>query len=301
MFWRANSRRFPSISARAERSSALIFEVLCVRSATRPFFARLSFVSFSIFACLNSDWTRAAFASCSSSSRCRFARERRQLGFRGFQLRLRITRGLFDFRAGQFNQHRIGFDACTGTNHNRVDATFSARCDPANLFRHEQAEAAHLAHHRPALHRVDPDRRAIDARHRRLQFRKANRDRDEQEHAAADHHDALLPFLLRDAGPRHVHGIARLRESAWSHDILFLRFGSGLHRLELLRLQNPVDELRETAHALDHRHRCRQHDHARTSPLQRRNAGRFVIEVVRADTAEGGFALAVAATRKVDR
>ena len=52
--------------------------------------------------------------------------------------RLRVTGGLLDFRAGQFEQHGVGFNAGAGANDDLVDATFRARGDPADLFRHEQ-------------------------------------------------------------------------------------------------------------------------------------------------------------------
>ena len=55
-------------------------------------------------------------------------------------------------------------------------APLRRRRNPADVFRHQRAEAAHLPDHRPALHRIGPERRGFDRRRRRLQPREADRD-----------------------------------------------------------------------------------------------------------------------------
>ena len=132
--------------------------------------------------------------------------KRGQLGFRALGLEFGIQCGLLEVRAGEFHDQRVGLDVGAWPNDDLFDPAILGRGDPANVFRHERAESAHLAKHRSALHRVDPDRRAIHAHGGRFQPRNRHRDEDEAEHRSRGNNQPPLPFLSGDMRARNIHG-----------------------------------------------------------------------------------------------
>ena len=147
---------------------------------------------------------------------------RGKLRFRGLRLRLRFVRALFEFRTGQLQYNVTGFDFCSRPDQNFFDAGFRRRRDPANVFRNQRAESAHLAHHRTAFHGVDPNARAIDARRRRFQTRQSKRRQNQTDRARRDNQNAALALFRGNAFARNIHGGKARRKTAWPHDGVIL-------------------------------------------------------------------------------
>ena len=142
----------------------------------------------------------------------------RQFGFGPLCLKFGVVRRLLEFRAGQFQNHRVGFHLRARPNDNFFHAAFGVCRNPANLFRHERAQSAHLAHHRSALHRIDPNRRAIHARHGRLETRQSKRREQNRNRSSRDNHDAALFLFRGHAFARNIHGRKARCKASWSHD-----------------------------------------------------------------------------------
>ena len=70
----------------------------------------------------------------------------RRLG--GADLQLGVVQLLFELRVGQLQDHAVGFHRGAGAQDDLVDAPLRGRRNPADVFRHQRAEAAHLAEHR---------------------------------------------------------------------------------------------------------------------------------------------------------
>ncbi len=104
-------------------------------------------------------------------------------GFRRLEGQTRVQRFLLDLRVAQFEDDGLGLHLRAWTQQDSLDAAVSVGRQPAGVLGDERAEAADLAHERPALHRVDEQRGAIDGRRRRLHARE--RDGDEGD----DHED----------------------------------------------------------------------------------------------------------------
>lgn len=69
--------------------------------------------------------------------------QRRQLRLGRGELRNPILRRLLDLRARELEQHGVRLHTGAGADDNLVYPRLGARRDPANLFRHQRAEAAH--------------------------------------------------------------------------------------------------------------------------------------------------------------
>ena len=93
-----------------------------------------------------------------------------------FEIEPRLQRGLLQLGVAQLEDHRVGDDEGAGADDDPLDGAVGGGGNPADLLRDQRPGAAHLPHHRAALHRVQIDRVAVDARRGRLQARDAQRD-----------------------------------------------------------------------------------------------------------------------------
>ena len=107
-------------------------------------------------------------------------------GFRALQLIFRVERLLLQLRIAEIENHRVRFHGRSGKQIALLDAPLGRRRDHPHGFRHEGAQPADFAKHRPALHGVGPDRRFVDARRRRLQARERSRHHDDHQQGRAD-------------------------------------------------------------------------------------------------------------------
>ena len=114
------------------------------------------------------------------------------------------------------------FTCVPGPQDDLFDAALRRRRNPADVFRRQRAEAAHLAHHRSALHLVRPDHRALDGRRRRLQPRQADADEHDGQQTDAGVDRLLDPFLLRIGRASNIHGcFVCLDGKFWENDRAF--------------------------------------------------------------------------------
>ena len=111
-----------------------------------------------------------------------------------FEIQPRLERGLLQLGVAQLEDHGGGGDEGAGADDDPLDGAVGSGRDPADLLRDQRPGAAHLPDHRAALHRVQIDRVAIDARRRRLEARDACRDDDD--HDGRNHGIQSLAKLL---------------------------------------------------------------------------------------------------------
>ena len=113
-----------------------------------------------------------------------------------FEIQPRLERGLLQLGVAQLEDHPGGGDEGAGSDDDPLDGAVGGGRDPPDLLRDQRAGAAHLPDHRTALHRVQIDRVAVDARRGRLQARDAQRDdshRQDRGHGIQSLAQLLLP------------------------------------------------------------------------------------------------------------
>ena len=91
------------------------------------------------------------------------------IGFRGFEQIFGVQQIALRFRIAHFQNDGVGLHQMSGANYDFVHARGGLRRNPVNVFRHQGAQAAHLAEHRSTLHGVRPDGGGVDGGRRRLQ------------------------------------------------------------------------------------------------------------------------------------
>ena len=124
---------------------------------------------------------------------------------RRFEIQPRIEHGLLQLGVAQLEDDGVGRDEGAGPDDDPFHGPVGGGRDPADLLRDQGAGAAHLTHHRAALHRVEVDGVAVDERRRRLQPRDAARDDDD--HDGRNRGVQSLAALLRacEIGSGDVH------------------------------------------------------------------------------------------------
>ena len=130
----------------------------------------------------------------------------RQRRFRRLQFELGVLKLLIELRIAQLENYGVVFDRRAGPQDDFFNPRLRSRWNPADVFRCQRSEAAHLAHHRPTFDAVGPDNRAFDGRRGRLQPRQPDRDqRDHEKRNAAvnDLADPLFPCIGRTS---YIHG-----------------------------------------------------------------------------------------------
>ena len=110
-----------------------------------------------------------------------------------------------------------------------LHAPFGVCRNPANIFWQKCAETAHLSHHRTAFNGIDPNGRAIGARHGRLQTRNCNRRQNQTQCGRRDDYDAALAFFGSDACARHIHRGEIRRKAGRAHNSLVCWFSLWNH------------------------------------------------------------------------
>src|SRR5215470_20006588 len=136
---------------------------------------------------------------------------------------------LLHLRTAHFQNHRVRFHARPRPDIYFFHAALGVCRNPANVFRDEGAEPAHLSHHWTAFDGIDPNGRPIDARHCWFQARNCNCCQDQPEHGPADDHDAALALFRRNAGTRNVHRGKTRRKARWAHNPLICWFSFWNH------------------------------------------------------------------------
>ena len=190
------SYRVRSVSARSR-------DCLCTSAERSCCLASASLASASICACLYSASMLATCACCVRRSFCSCTRRFSSAASADCSARRALsascsTCGLLSSRmteSGRTSGARPKQDA--------LDAAIGRRRQPARVFRHERAEAAHLANERPALDGVDQQRRTVDGRRGGLHPRQ--RHGDERPGRAARRPRSAIwrqPLRRRIAGSR---------------------------------------------------------------------------------------------------
>ena len=137
-----------------------------------------------------------------------------------FEIQARLERGLLQLGIAQLEDHGVGRDEGAGADDDPFHGPVGGGRDPANLLRDQGAGAAHLPHHRTALHGVQVDRVAVDERRRRLQPRDADRDDDDHDgrHRGVQSLAALLRACEIGSGDVHLSlppSYPQIEESVW--------------------------------------------------------------------------------------
>ena len=163
-----------------------------------------------------------------------------QLGFSAGGLRFGIMGRLFELRAAQLQNHGVGLHRRAGPDDYFFDAAFRRSRNPANVFRHERPQSAHLTNHWSAFHRIDPNRRAIHARHGRFQTRQCKSNENQAKRGAGDDHDAALFLFPGNVRTRLIHRGNCRSEAGRPHDCVFgFRFAL-LHGVGFLDQTAPI-------------------------------------------------------------
>ena len=90
-------------------------------------------------------------------------------------------RGLLRLRIAELDENGVGLDRRSGQHDDALDGSVGQRRDPANLIGHQHAGAAHVAQHRSALHRFNPQPAGFDGRRSRLEARERDGGNDDQQ------------------------------------------------------------------------------------------------------------------------
>ena len=91
---------------------------------------------------------------------------------------LGVQQNVFQLRAAEDHHDGIGLHGRAGTDQDALHPSIGGGGDEHGVFGNQRAQAAHLAQHRTALHRVRPQRRHLDARRGGLQLREPDSDAD---------------------------------------------------------------------------------------------------------------------------
>jgi hypothetical protein len=129
-----------------------------------------------------------------------------QAGFGRLQLQGRVLQLLFELRVGQLEDHIVRLHLRAGAQDDLFHPALRRCRNPPDVFRRQYPEAAHLAHHRPTLHRVGPDHRALDRRRRGFQTGQADADEHDGQQTDAGVDRLADPFLLCIGRARNIHG-----------------------------------------------------------------------------------------------
>ena len=100
---------------------------------------------------------------------------------RRFEIEARLKHGLLQLGIAQLEDYGVGRDEGAGADDDPLDGAVGGGRDPPDPLRDQGAGAAHLPHHRAALHRVEVDGVGVDARRGRLQARDTGRDDDDHD------------------------------------------------------------------------------------------------------------------------
>ena len=157
-------------------------------------------------------WSSASFRSCTR----RLAR----LASAPFS-RSTASWLLFERGVRELQNHAVGLHLGAGPQDDLLDAPLRGRRNPSDVFRRERAESAHLANHRPALHGVGPDDRALNGRRGRFQPRQADADEDngEQTHTGVNRLFDPLSSGIGRASNIHKSPGATLFEAKRDHGV----------------------------------------------------------------------------------
>ncbi|MCY4635225.1 MAG: hypothetical protein OXG04_12105 [Acidobacteria bacterium] len=123
-----------------------------------------------------------------------------------FEIQARLERGLFQLGIAQLEDHGVGCNQGARPDDYPFDGPVGGSRDPADLLRDQGAGAAHLPHHRAALHGVEVDGVAVDARRRRLQARDPHRDQGDHDERRDAVEAVSHPLLPGEIGAGDIHG-----------------------------------------------------------------------------------------------
>src|SRR5712692_2719875 len=105
----------------------------------------------------------------------------------------------------QFEDDGIGIDDGAGAKHDALHARIGLRGNPANVLRHQSAQAVHIPKHGSTLDFVGPDGRTIHGRGGGAQVGNADGYTAGKEHGEDGIHDSSNLFGARIVGPLYVH------------------------------------------------------------------------------------------------
>src|SRR5271166_4804985 len=111
-------------------------------------------------------------------------------------------------RIAEDHQDLVGVQSGAGEKIDFFDARIEGRGNPDEVFHHQRAEAADLAHHWTALDGVDPDGGALYRRRSRLKPGKPPRDQGDGRHDENDDYNSADQFTASYLfATRDIHGI----------------------------------------------------------------------------------------------